>query len=78
MTTITNAPFLPAGDTFQDHVSMKTQRQVPNNTDSAYLTILASWFSVSDLQQHKWEIAEQVRVEAEVNVGWQNWISYKV
>lgn len=36
MPTITNAPFTPAGDTFQDHVSKKTQRQVPNDTDSAY------------------------------------------
>lgn len=39
---IHKSPFPLPGHTFQAHVSKKTQRQFPNTTGSAYLTILPS------------------------------------
>lgn len=39
---IHKSPFPLPGATFQAHVSKKTQRQFPNTTGSAYLTVLAS------------------------------------
>lgn len=54
---------------------------VSKNTASAYLTILASLCFLIQCFRFattEWEITEQVRVEAGINVGRPNSISYEV